>query len=303
MRSIFAQLVGLSIASLIFLVLFPPPPGLLGVLWVIGFFVSYAVIGGMIDSWLENIFDPPEKQREKIIKEVLSKPSTTDTPPSVRTINNIVEPKYYTAEELVKDFSKGTVDDSRIPPNLGGYYAAIKRQHEKAQIRQRLAQQDKPSLPKKDYYQMRKNISNGYWRVTPEQIRAMDWREFEQFIANLFTEQGYKTTLTPAQHDEGKDVIAEKDGKIYYIECKHWKEDSFIGRELVQKLVGAAMSRYNVTNVIFIATCKFHDNAKNYAKEVNFAGRIHIELWNIHRLLKEANAVPNAQLKSPQLKP
>lgn len=150
----------------------------------------------------------------------------------------------------------------------------------------------------KDYYQKRKNISKGYWKVTPEQIYAMDWREFESFIADLLTEHGYKTILTPAQKDEGKDIVAEKDGIKYFIECKHWKEGSSVGREYLQKLVGAAAGN-GVTNVIFIATCSFHDNAKVYAKEINKSNMFHLELWNINKLLKVANSIPlNAHQKA-----
>lgn len=142
-----------------------------------------------------------------------------------------------------------------------------------------------------DYYYKRKMARKGYWKVTPKQIREMDWREFESFVADLLTKQGYKTILTPAQKDEGKDIVAEKDGIKYFIECKHWKEGSSVGREYLQKLVGAAAG-CGVTNVIFIATCSFHDNAKIYAKKTNRAGTFHIELWNMNKLLEVANRVP-----------
>lgn len=142
-----------------------------------------------------------------------------------------------------------------------------------------------------DYYYKRKMARKGYWKVTPKQIYEMDWREFESFVAGLLTEHGYKTILTPAQNDEGKDIVAEKDGIKYFIECKHWKEGSSVGREYLQKLVGAAVG-HNVTNVIFIATCSFHDNAKNYAKELNLSGMVHIDLWNMNKLLQIANKIP-----------
>lgn len=145
-----------------------------------------------------------------------------------------------------------------------------------------------------DYYYKRKMAKKGYWKVTPKQIREMDWREFESFTADLLTEQGYKTILTPAQKDEGKDIVAQKDGIKYFIECKHWKEGSSVGREYLQKLVGAAAG-CGVKNVIFIATCSFHDNAKVYAKEINKADMINIDLWNINKLLEVANSIPHKQ--------
>ena len=86
----------------------------------------------------------------------------------------------------------------------------------------------------------------------------------------------------------------------YFIECKHWKEGSFVGREYLQKLVGAAAGS-GVTNVIFIATCSFHDNAKVYAKEINKSNMFHLELWNMNKLLEVANSIPGNKYQEQNL--
>lgn len=56
------------------------------------------------------------------------------------------EPQAYTADELVKDFAMGRVDESRIPQDLAGYYAAIKTQQENAQLRQQAAMQQQMAV-------------------------------------------------------------------------------------------------------------------------------------------------------------
>lgn len=56
------------------------------------------------------------------------------------------EPQAYTADELVKDFAMGRVDESRIPQGLAGYYAAIKTQQENAQLRQQAAMQQQMAV-------------------------------------------------------------------------------------------------------------------------------------------------------------
>ena len=47
----------------------------------------------------------------------------------------------YTANDLFKDFAMGRVDESRVPPELEGYYNSIKTQQENAQLRQQAAMQ------------------------------------------------------------------------------------------------------------------------------------------------------------------
>ncbi len=144
-----------------------------------------------------------------------------------------------------------------------------------------------PSSIEVKFYKFIKKL---YWdfKYTDKFIYSMSWREFEKFIEKLFKNNGYSTILTPPRWDEGKDVIAIKDGITYFIECKHWREDSLIGREYLQKLVGAAVSD-NVTNVIFVTTCAYNDNAINYAKKINASGMVHLELWGIKEILSFAN--------------
>jgi hypothetical protein len=61
-------------------------------------------------------------------------------------------PDAYTADALFKDFAMGRVDESRVPPELEGYYTSIKTQQENAQLRQQAAmqqqtQQQAPAQP------------------------------------------------------------------------------------------------------------------------------------------------------------
>lgn len=60
-----------------------------------------------------------------------------ETPP----VEQQVTPDAYTADALFKDFAMGRVDESRVPPELEGYYTSIKTQQENAQLRQQAAMQ------------------------------------------------------------------------------------------------------------------------------------------------------------------
>ena len=67
----------------------------------------------------------------------------------------------YTADELVKDFAMGRVDEARIPQDLAGYYAAIKTQQENAQLRQQAAMQQQMAMQQPQVQEQRPQADNG----------------------------------------------------------------------------------------------------------------------------------------------
>ena len=57
-------------------------------------------------------------------------------------------------------------------------------------------------------------------------VDTMEGHEFEQFIANLLRKLAYqKVEVTPGSGDQGVDVLAEKDGVRYAIQCKCYSSD------------------------------------------------------------------------------
>lgn len=133
---------------------------------------------------------------------------------------------------------------------------------------------------------LKKKLSNRYTKDDILSIKR--WEDFEKFVATRFKEQGYKTTLTSATNDGGKDIIIEKNGIKTYIECKYWQTGHSIGRELIQKLAGAAMMD-GVKNAIFITTSSYHSNAYEAARALNSNG-FNIQLWDTDKLLKFINS-------------
>lgn len=91
-------------------------------------------------------------------------------------------------------------------------------------------------------------------------IEKMKPREFEYFCSELYRSLGYKTKLTPSTNDYGRDIILKKDGKIIFVECKHYNKNNLIGREICQKLLGS-MNMFNADAGIIITTSDFHRNA------------------------------------------
>ena len=64
-----------------------------------------------------------------------------------------------------------------------------------------------------------------------EFVDKLDGIEFEEYIKVLLEKLGYDNVYTtPASNDYGADVIAEKDGIKYAIQCKNYKETKEYGR-------------------------------------------------------------------------
>lgn len=116
-------------------------------------------------------------------------------------------------------------------------------------------------------------------------VKNMSPREFEIFCGNIFKQAGYKVVVTETTCDGGKDIIAVNDEDIIYIECKHYAPNNLVGREILQKLVGASVGG-GVTKAILITTSDYNDNAYTYSKTVEW-----LYLWTIDEILDVMNKI------------
>jgi restriction system protein len=135
-------------------------------------------------------------------------------------------------------------------------------------------------------------------------LKGMSPQQFESKVANMFEMLGYKTEVTGGANDGGVDVVARKDGRKYYIQCK-----KFITREVtphdVRDFLGA------ITNVndpaekgFFITTGNFTLMAEKAAE-----GNPRVELIDGVKLVeyyklaygKTAQETVSAQLVNDQI--
>jgi restriction endonuclease Mrr len=57
-----------------------------------------------------------------------------------------------------------------------------------------------------------------------EQLRSIDWFQFEKLVALSCRTLGYRVTRRGgANPDGGIDLVIEKDGPHYAVQCRHWK--------------------------------------------------------------------------------
>lgn len=97
-------------------------------------------------------------------------------------------------------------------------------------------------------------------------LRQLKPSEFEKFIADLFSKLGYKTKVTGGSHDEGIDVVAEKDGVKHYIQCKRYN-NSIVGVPAVREFYGAITAHLTNYKAYFITTNKFTLEAEKFAED------------------------------------
>ena len=84
----------------------------------------------------------------------------------------------------------------------------------------------------------------------------MDGHEFEYFCADLLERRGFvEVEVTRGSGDYGIDILAEKDGVTYAIQCKRYTapvgvkaiQEAYAGRDYYDRMVGAVMTNQYFT--------------------------------------------------------
>lgn len=111
-----------------------------------------------------------------------------------------------------------------------------------------------------------------------EAIDKMNGREFEEFIADFFRKQGYKTTLTPTSGDYGIDVIIENNFLKIGIQTKCYFNK--VSNSAVQEAV-TGIKHYGLDKAMVITNNYFQPSAIRLAKDNN------VILWDRNKLESE----------------
>ena len=100
----------------------------------------------------------------------------------------------------------------------------------------------------------------------------MEGSDFENYCAELLASEGFENVeTTPPSHDYGVDIIADKDGVTYAIQCKCYSDsvgvravqEAYAGKDFYGCMVAAVMSNQGFTK-----------NAITMAEKLN------VILWN-----------------------
>ncbi|MCL4499027.1 MAG: restriction endonuclease, partial [Chloroflexi bacterium] len=89
--------------------------------------------------------------------------------------------------------------------------------------------------------------------------------EFEALAGQTFTQQGAQVTRTGRSGDGGVDLIVTRDGRVAFVQVKHWNDDHPVGSPTVRELYGA-MSKAGVDEGYLITTSRFTPEARAFAR-------------------------------------
>ncbi len=92
--------------------------------------------------------------------------------------------------------------------------------------------------------------------VPSDAFEDMEGHEFERFCAELLKKKGFvDVEVTKGSGDYGIDILAEKDGVTYAIQCKRYMnpvgvkavQEAYAGRDYYDRMVGAVMTNQYFT--------------------------------------------------------
>ena len=97
------------------------------------------------------------------------------------------------------------------------------------------------------------------------EIDSMNGRDFEFFVGNLFRSLGYyNVKVTPTSHDFGADIIAERDGVRFAIQCKRYS--SPVGVSAIQEVM-ASKSLHDCHVACVLTNSTFTPSAEELARK------------------------------------
>ena len=106
----------------------------------------------------------------------------------------------------------------------------------------------------------------------PSNIYELNPRQFEELVAAIFTDRGYKVKLTPQTHDNGRDILAVlntpfDEETLTIIECKKFARNRHIGPELLRGFMWNIDSFDKANCGMFVTTSFFSQQAEKIQKE------------------------------------
>lgn len=152
-------------------------------------------------------------------------------------------------------------------------------------------------------WNIRRNFRKGEeWRSDRDLLqwlRGMNPSEFEDYIADLFSRLGYKTKAVGGSHDNGIDVVIEKDSRKGYIQCKKFITSKVTVGD-IRNFYGALADHFANTKGYFITTNKFTLEAEKFAEDKPIEL---IDGYRLIRYIKIANKGKKRTEEEPQICP
>jgi restriction system protein len=115
-----------------------------------------------------------------------------------------------------------------------------------------------------------------------DQINSLDWSEMQDLVAGILRAMGYKTLVSPAGADRGKDIIASPDGFGFeppriVVEVKH--RSARMGSNEIRSFLGG---RHKDDRGLYVSTGGFTKDALYEGERAN----VHLTMWTLDELAR-----------------
>lgn len=115
-----------------------------------------------------------------------------------------------------------------------------------------------------------------------DMVSALDWSDMQELVAGVLRAMGYKTQVSPAGPDRGKDIIASPDGFGFenpriVVEVKH--RSGAMGSHAVRSFLGG---RHKDDRGLYVSTGGFSKDARYEADRA----AIPLVLWTLDNLVR-----------------
>ena len=105
-------------------------------------------------------------------------------------------------------------------------------------------------------------------------LYSLGWRRFEDLVADVFREHGYRVIQTLPSHDGGADLLllkAEGAEPFAIVECKKYSFARKVGVGVVDRLAGATL-RWNTRTAYLVTTSRFTRGARRSVGDLTKRG-------------------------------
>jgi restriction system protein len=104
----------------------------------------------------------------------------------------------------------------------------------------------------------------------PESVYDLPPRKFEELLAELLSNRGWRVEVTPATRDGGKDILAYLNtdfGELLcLVEAKRYRQDRKVGIDLVRNLYGT-LCDYQANSAMLVTTSSFTSDCREFQRK------------------------------------
>ena len=125
---------------------------------------------------------------------------------------------------------------------------------------------------------------------TQKQINESSWQSFERNVCRLLSYEGYENVRLVGQtNDHGADVIANRAGKRWLFQVKHWKKP--VGLNVITEVQNGLLA-YNAQIPVIVASNGFETSVKEHQQKM-MVRQIPLQLIDANMLIARAARLPN----------